>query len=185
MQEFKRALFVGRFQPFHLGHLKAIEHVFPQTEELIIAIGSAQYNYEPDNPFSGGERLIMIRRTLNENNFDPSRYLIVPLPDLHRPLEWVTWTISLVGNIDAVFSNDPVTKRVFGEKGYVVKPVPFCNKELYCGSKIRRLMKTGETWRDLVPKNVSSYIDAIDGVNRIKDLGEPSASQNDEVPAFF
>jgi nicotinamide-nucleotide adenylyltransferase len=185
MQKSKRALFVGRFQPFHLGHLQALEFVFSQAEELVVAIGSAQYSYEPDNPFSCGERLIMIRNALNENKIDPSRYLIVPLPDLHRPMAWVTWTVSLVGNIDVIFSNDPLTKRVFTEKGYEVKPIPLYNKDIYRGTEIRRRMKTDETWRDLVPKSVSSYVDAIDGVNRLKDLGEPTVSENNDEESLF
>jgi nicotinamide-nucleotide adenylyltransferase len=168
--EFKRALYVGRFQPFHLGHLKAIKDIVGNAEELVIAIGSAQYGYDPLNPFTGGERLTMIRLALNEAKVNPAKYLIVPVPDLHRPLVWVSWVVSLVGYIDVVFSNEAVTVRAFKEKGYRVEPITPYRQELYSGSEIRRRMREDEEWRDLVPKSVASYIESLDGVARIKDL---------------
>jgi len=168
--EFRRALYVGRFQPFHLGHLKAIKDVVGKAAELVIAIGSAQYGYDPLNPFTGGERLTMIRLALNEAKVNPAKYLIVPVPDLHRPLVWVSWVVSLVGYFDVAFSNEPVTVRAFKEKGYRVEPIRLYRQELYSGSEIRRRMREDEEWRDLVPKSVASYIESLDGVARIKDL---------------
>ena len=38
----KRGLYVGRFQPFHLGHLGAVKSILEDVEELVIVIGSAQ-----------------------------------------------------------------------------------------------------------------------------------------------
>jgi len=168
--EFRRALYVGRFQPFHLGHLKAIKDIVGKAEELVVAIGSAQYGFDSLNPFTGGERLTMIRLALNEAKVDPAKYLVVPIPDLHRPIVWVSWVVSLVGCFDVVFSNEPVTVRVFKEKGYRVEPVPLYRQELYSGSEIRRRIREDEEWRDLVPKSVASYIESLDGVSRIKDL---------------
>jgi nicotinamide-nucleotide adenylyltransferase len=181
MRKIRRALFIGRFQPFHRGHLKAVEDIVKKSEELIIAIGSAQYSYEPNNPFTSGERLVMIRLALNEAKIDPARYLIVPLPDIHRPLMWVTWTVSFVGHFDIVFSNGPVTARVFKEEGYEVKSIPAYNQKLYSGSEIRKRMRTDEKWRQLVPKSVASYIDSIDGVNRLKDMGEVTIPEDDDA----
>jgi len=150
--------------------LKAIKDIVGKAEELVITIGSAQYGYDSLNPFTGGERLIMIRLALNEAKVDPARYLIVPIPDLHRPLVWVSWVVSLVGYFDVVFSNEPVTFRVFKEKGYRVESIWLYRQELYSGSEIRRRMREDENWRDLVPKSVASYIESLDGVARVKDL---------------
>ena len=176
--EFKRALFVGRFQPFHLGHLEAVKDILRKAEELVIAIGSAQYGYKSRNPFTGGERLTMIRLALNEAKVNPARYLIVPVPDIHRPLVWVTWVVSLVGHFDVVFSNEPVTTRVFKERRYKVKPIPPYHPELYSSSEIRRRMQADENWRDLVPKSVASYIESLNGVARLKDLRTTTISEN-------
>ena len=61
-----RGLYVGRFQPFHLGHLDAIKYALKQADELVIVIGSAQYSHNANNPFTAGERLIMVRQALFE-----------------------------------------------------------------------------------------------------------------------
>ena len=61
-----RALFVGRFQPFHYGHLRALAIILQEVEELIIVVGSAQMSHETDNPFTAGERLEMIKGALDE-----------------------------------------------------------------------------------------------------------------------
>lgn len=45
-----RGLFVGRFQPFHLGHLEAIKDTLGEVDELVIVIGSAQYSHDVDDP---------------------------------------------------------------------------------------------------------------------------------------
>jgi nicotinamide-nucleotide adenylyltransferase len=57
-----RGLYVGRFQPFHLGHLDAIKYTLKEVDELVIVIGSAQYSHNANNPFTAGERLVMVRQ---------------------------------------------------------------------------------------------------------------------------
>ena len=56
----KRGLFLGRFQPFHLGHLDVIKQALKMVDELVIVIGSAQYSHTFENPFTDSEREEMI-----------------------------------------------------------------------------------------------------------------------------
>ncbi|MBS7649487.1 adenylyltransferase/cytidyltransferase family protein, partial [Candidatus Bathyarchaeota archaeon] len=72
--KFFRALYVGRFQPFHLGHLEAAKYILQNAREIIIVVGSAQESHTLENPFTAGERVYMIRLALNEANIDPGRY---------------------------------------------------------------------------------------------------------------
>src|SRR5659263_82481 len=72
-----RGLYVGRFQPFHLGHLDAIKYALKQVDELVIVIGSAQYSHNANNPFTAGERLVMVRQALLEAGIDYSKLWIV------------------------------------------------------------------------------------------------------------
>ncbi|MGB6591034.1 MAG: adenylyltransferase/cytidyltransferase family protein, partial [Candidatus Nitrosopolaris sp.] len=66
----KRGLLVGRFQPFHKGHLLLVRQVFQDCEEVILAIGSAQFNYTYTDPFTAGERIMMIHAALVESEID-------------------------------------------------------------------------------------------------------------------
>jgi len=56
-------LFIGRFQPFHLGHLSDIKDALKEVDELVIAIGSSQHSGTKENPFSTEERIKMIEDT--------------------------------------------------------------------------------------------------------------------------
>ena len=38
----KRALFIGRFQPFHKAHLSDVKLALKECDKIIIAIGSSQ-----------------------------------------------------------------------------------------------------------------------------------------------
>ena len=70
-------LYIGRFQPFHKGHEKVVRTALAQCDKLIIAVGSSQACRTKKNPFSYGERRIIIRRSLGRDN----RVIIVPIPD--------------------------------------------------------------------------------------------------------
>ena len=76
---FRTALFVGRFQPFHFGHLHAIKKILEESEELLIVVGSAQMSHEPDNPFTAGERLEMIGKTLAASDVPMEKYMLIRL----------------------------------------------------------------------------------------------------------
>jgi len=166
----KRGLYVGRFQPFHLGHLGAVKSILEDVEELVIVIGSAQYSHNIDNPFTAGERLVMIRKALEEARIDRSRVWIVPVPDVHLHMLWVSALEGYTPRFDVVFSNEPLTRRLFTEARYKVKPVRFFSRKVYASTLIREKMLKGESWEKLVPKSVAEFIKEIDGVSRLRDL---------------
>jgi nicotinamide-nucleotide adenylyltransferase len=166
----KRGLFVGRFQPFHLGHLAAIKDVLKEVEELVIVIGSAQSSHNLNNPFTAGERLIMVRKALEEAGIDYSRVWVVPVPDAHLHMMWVSALEGYTPPFDVVYSNEPLTRRLFIEAKYRVKPIRFHERKLYSSTEIRERMLKEESWEKLVPKSVAAFIKEIDGVNRLRDL---------------
>ena len=166
----KRGLFVGRFQPFHLGHLAAIKDVLEEVEELVIVIGGAQYSHNINNPFTAGERLIMVRKALEESGMDYSRVWVVPVPDVHLHMMWVSAVEGYTPPFDVVYSNEPLTRRLFIEAKYRVKSIRFHERKLYSSTEIRERMLKEESWEKLVPKSVAAFIKEIDGVNRLRDL---------------
>jgi len=165
-----RGLYVGRFQPFHLGHLDAIETVLKSVDELVIVIGSAQYSHNTNNPFTAGERLVMIRHALQDAGVDHSRFWVVPVPDVHLHMLWVSALEGYTPRFDVVFSNEPLTRRLFMEAGYKVKNIRFFERKIYSSTLIREKMVKDESWTTLVPKAVAEFIGEIDGVNRLRDL---------------
>jgi nicotinamide-nucleotide adenylyltransferase len=165
-----RGLYVGRFQPFQLGHLEAIKRILEEVEELVVVIGSAQYSHNRANPFTAGERLVMIRNALEEAKIDFARVWVVPVPDVHLHMMWVSAVEGYTPKFEIVYSNEPLTKRLFMESGYKVKSIPFYERQFYSSTMVREKMLVDESWKTLVPKSVSDFILEIDGVNRLRDL---------------
>lgn len=165
-----RGLLIGRYQPFHLGHLHCIQHVLRKLPEVIIAIGSAQFSHTLHNPFTAGERLTMIRLAMDEAKIDPSKYYIIPIRDLRIHDLWVAHVVSQTPRFEVVFSNEPVTSRLFKEAGFRVEPLPFYDREAYSATEIRERLVRGENWDKLVPVSVAAYIKSIFGDERLREL---------------
>lgn len=165
-----RGLYVGRFQPFHIGHLDAIKDVLKKIDELVIVIGSAQYSHTLNNPFTAGERLVMIRNALQEANVDLSKIWIVPVPDVHLHMLWVSAVEGYTPKFKVLYSNEPLTRRLFMEAGYDVENIKLFERQMYSSTLVRERMLIGDSWSSLVPKSVAEFISKIDGVNRLRDL---------------
>ncbi len=159
------ALFIGRFQPFHQGHLYMIENILENYDRLIIGIGSAQYSDTLRNPFTSEERQNMIERALAEEGIKSCQ--VVTIDDTNDHAIWVSYIETVVPEFSLVFSNDPITLRLFREKGHGVREPPLHRRELFSGTEVRKRMVDGRNWEELVPTVVADYIKEIDGVQRM------------------
>ena len=163
-----KALFIGRFQPFHKGHLFVVQYILKQYDEVILGIGSSQYSGTEQNPFSAEERTMMITKTFQQEGI--SSFDIVNIPDLHDPPQWVDHVCQLVPSFDVVFTNNEFTCQLFTEKGFTVKETPVHEPEHYCGQTIRHAIASGKSWNYLVPQAVAEYIQKIHGEERIQKI---------------
>ena len=168
----KRGVFVGRFQPFHKGHLEVIKKIVKGVDELVIIVGSSQYSHKLDNPFTAGERITMIRNALEETEIQLQRIWIIPVPDVHQHALWVSQIVGYTPKFDLVYSNEPLTSRLFTEAGFKVKTLPFIKREIYLATEIRKRMLAGENWKELVPKSVAQFIEKIGGDTRLRELNK-------------
>jgi len=110
----------------------------------------------------------MIARALREGGVQ--NFYLVPIVDINRYAVWVSHVVSIVPPFDAVYSNNPLTRRLFREAGYEVRASPLYNRQIYSGTEIRRRILEDEEWESLVPPAVVRTIHEIDGVSRIKEL---------------
>jgi nicotinamide-nucleotide adenylyltransferase len=165
-----RAFVVGRFQPFHNGHLEVIKSILRENSSVIIGIGSAQYSHTLKDPFTAGERHLMITTTLErEGLYD---YYLVPIEDVNSNPLWVAHVESLTPRFNRVYTNNSLVRRLFLEKGYEVTSMGLINRDFWSGTRIREKMIDGKDWKKDVPQSVSEIINEIDGVNRIRDLAK-------------
>jgi len=170
-------LYIGRFQPFHLGHLEVVKYILGRVGRILIAIGSAQYSHTLENPFTAGERLTMIERALGEAGISPGKYLVVPIPDMNVHKLWVAQVVSQTPEFHVVYSNEPLTVTLFVEAGFKVEAIPFFSREEYSATEIRKRMINRQEWSTLVPRSVAEYIREIKGDTRLRNL-----SGSDKLP---
>jgi len=163
----KTALFVGRFQPFHLGHLSVVRDILEESEKVIILLGSANEKSTPENPFSVREREEMIKRVLDSAGIKMFR--IGHVRDFHNDEQW-TAAVEKSFRFEVVYSQNPWTIRCFKKAGYTVKRHVLYDRGKYSGVRIRQRMASGLEWKNLVPGAVYDYIGDIDGEGRVRRL---------------
>ncbi|MBW5800770.1 bifunctional nicotinamide-nucleotide adenylyltransferase/Nudix hydroxylase [Halomonas elongata] len=86
--DFDCLVFIGRFQPTHLGHLAVIHQALKRARQVIVLIGSAWQARSLRNPWRFDERRRMLRSAFDDE--DNERLEIVPLLDaLYNNDVWV------------------------------------------------------------------------------------------------
>ncbi len=165
-------LFVGRFQPFHKGHLATVKFALGKVDQLVIVVGSAQKSHESKNPFTAGERIRMIKESLDSDKVDMFKVLIIPVPDVDVHSLWTRQVDVLVPKYDVVFANDPFTLMLFRERGVKTVEAPLLDRSEMQATEVRKKMATGEAWESLVPAPVAVIIKEISGVERVKAIAE-------------
>jgi len=82
-------VFIGRFQPLHIGHEHVIRQALDQVKRLIVLVGSANVARDPRNPFTFDERAAMIRSSFAYEMAE-GRVMVEPLHDhLYSDTAWV------------------------------------------------------------------------------------------------
>ncbi|MDA4121346.1 MAG: nicotinamide-nucleotide adenylyltransferase [Thaumarchaeota archaeon] len=163
-------LLVGRFQPFHYGHLAAVKYALKRVQYLYVVVGSAQRSHERDNPFTAGERITMIKSALDGNGVDPSKWMAIPIADADSHALWVSSIESMVPKFDAVFTNDALTFLLFKEEGIEVKSVPYLDRKHYSATNVRDRILERKDWESLVPPQVAKLVKKFGGVERVRSL---------------
>ncbi|MBI2463647.1 nicotinamide-nucleotide adenylyltransferase [Candidatus Peregrinibacteria bacterium] len=163
----KRALFIGRFQPFHLGHLDAIHQILPKTDHLLIAIGSAESNFIPENPFTAGERYQMIEAALTAEKIPRSRYAIIPIRNIENYGLWVRHVEMLLPPFEKVYSGSSIVQMLF--RKYNKHAVEIIEKKKNINAtEVREAMKRKKNWEQYLPEEVTKFIKSINGIERIQ-----------------
>jgi nicotinamide-nucleotide adenylyltransferase len=161
------AALVGRFQPFHIGHLKLITAILQQHDYVKIAVGSSQYSNTPENPFSYEERKIMIERSLAAEGVNSKKYNIFPVPDLHNMTRWADSLFRILGQFDIFYSNNDWIRQIMLSKGKTLGASLKFDFLRLNGTKIRQLIANNESIKDFVPESVIQYLSELNAKSRL------------------
>ena len=94
---FDYLVFIGRFQPFHLAHMQTIKIALEQSQNVILALGSAQNERNTKNPFLASEREEMILSNFSEAH--QKRIHFVHVIDVYNDVKWVQLVKKLVNHV--------------------------------------------------------------------------------------
>ncbi len=85
--DFDYLVFIGRFEPFHLGHAAVARHALQHARKLILLVGSADTPRSLRDPWTVAERSVMIRAALEDES---ARLIVSPLRDhLYNEAQWI------------------------------------------------------------------------------------------------
>jgi len=164
-----RGLMIGRYQPFHLGHLSLAEQILSECEELVVALGSPEASFAFNDPFTAGERITMVHESLKKRGLQLSSCYIIPVPNSDNNYTWFESIRSMIPKVKTVYSGNQFVRLLLPETVNVKSP-SFVKFKIFNGTRIRNLIVRNGNWQDLVPTPVALFIKEIDGVSRLKRL---------------
>ena len=161
-------LTIGRFQPFHLGHLEALQFALTKVDKLWVGLGSSNKPIEKSNPFSAEERKEMILSSIDDSIKE--KISIYFIPDLDNHIKWIEKIDTIVPKFGIVFSNDELTKHLYSKRDVQVISIPFLKRNVLSGTHVRELIISDQKWDDLVPEGTKIFLINTNAKERLKNL---------------
>ena len=174
-----RGLMIGRFQPFHLGHLELAKIILRECDELIICITSLQFNYLEKDPFTAGERIQMIHESLREEHIDLSKCYILAIENQFNIATWTAYLKSMLPKFDKVYSGNDYVSMLLSDSGITVVRPSFLDRTNFNATKIRSMIVSNENWKDFVPRAVFDYLTKINAKNRLEVISKSDTDPTD------
>ena len=160
LKKFNHGLFIGRFQPFHKGHLYALEVASSLCKELVIGIGSSQETGTKINPLSSKIRIKIITAGLGGTKIDAKELKFIEIPDSASNDAWFNYIIRRDPDIEVVFSRNGLVKKIFRSHNIPVISPKWYERRRLMAAKIRGLIKKEKAWKDRVPEGAVREIAA-------------------------
>lgn len=157
------AVFVGRFQPFHLGHFRVVEEYREEFESFSLVMGSASKSRTPENPLTAEERKRIIRSCFPDIH-------IIELEDEGSTEEdnrrWAEKLEEETG-ADVVISQNELVKRLVQEyTDMELVEQELYDPELFSATEIRKRVREGGDWEELVHDCAIRNIKECQGILR-------------------
>lgn len=160
------ALLIGRFQPFHNGHLDAVKKILKENDRVIIVIGSAEKNFLRTDPLTAGERFQIIEESLKEAKIKPEKFCIIPVRNVNNYALWVNHINIHVPPYTKIYTGSELVKACYLGKYYkkheknkvgpkihdLVREIPIS------ASEVREAILKNENWEDFIPPAASKLL---------------------------
>lgn len=152
-----RTAFIGRFQPFHLGHKHVVEDY--ADEDLVLVLGSARESRTDENPLNVEERKSVIHECFP--NIE-----IYAVEDDESDEKWMESIIEKTGAEKIVSGNERVLEIFREMSDLKVEKAEMHEPEIYSGTEVRRRINSGGEWSYLVPECAEEFLKELEEVIR-------------------
>ena len=166
-----RVLFIGRFQPFHRGHLSVVEAALKKYDHVIIAIGSADKSRTQENPFTVGERHAMIKAALVELGINNDRYAVVPITDIDDDLKWPKHVVEHCSSFETVITGNDIVKNLFEQKTKKIVVIPR-KKYNISATDVRQAIEQGDDLVKYLHSAVIAFLQKIGATRKLVDIDQ-------------
>ena len=156
-KKYQTGLVIGRFQPFHNGHLYLLQESLKIADKIIIGIGSSNI-INTDNPWTFEERKKIVKEVLRREKLDKFVIKVVDVPDVPSDFDWLKIANGKTGKFDVVIGNNDWVNGIYEGAEIPVMKINLFKRYLHEGTKIRKLMRENKKWEDRVPVYISRQI---------------------------
>lgn len=182
-KKYKLAVYIGRFQPFHNGHLNVVKQALSIADRVLILVGSSNSARTVRNPFTYEERREMIASSLISEGF-PIEFNVMPIEDcLYNDTSWKRKVHERVLHVCIDRDIKPSEVCLIGyhkdSSSYYLDKLPSYDyieaenfdPEQWDGTKIREEIyrSRNSNWRVHVPESAFDYImgTSMSGLSRV------------------
>jgi bifunctional NMN adenylyltransferase/nudix hydrolase len=109
-------VFIGRFQPFHIGHKAVLDAALEQAKDVIVLVGSANRSRSFRNPWTFEERKEMISKVYPNETKNTRQLKVLPLNDTLYNDD--AWTSNVQRAVDEVINHQGLWGRSVGLIGH-------------------------------------------------------------------
>ena len=142
-----KVVFIGRFQPIHLGHHRTIKRGLKDHDEFVVGLGSPEKSGTRENPLTAEQRESLIKACFPDVE-------IVRIEDEDRgPEGFPDWIdrVRRKTEADALLTGNRIVQEIVRESEMELLEVEKWRPGLYSGSKVRARIREDGRWRELVP----------------------------------
>lgn len=180
-KKYDRAIFIGRCQPLHNGHMKIINRAKELADQVIILVGSSGASVSMKNPFTFEQRAEMIHQCVED-------VIVRPIYDYsYNDQKWVSCVRETVNSVPTPWTDEYPTKTcIVGYKkdnsSFYLDLFPdwkFVSVDFddnINATDIREIMynkkKSFDLLTGVVPKKVFSYLNEFSDTQQYRNLSD-------------
>lgn len=162
------ALFIGRFQPFHKGHLEMVKKILKNNERIIIVIGSAEKNFIQNDPLTAAERFQVIDESLKEAKISAEKYCIIPIRNVNNYALWIHHVNIYVPPYTRLYTGSKIAKACYCKNGPEI--IQLKRVLGLSSTKVRTALLKGKGWEKMLPPTAAKLLKEWSIPSRLKTI---------------